>query len=113
VIGKRSVSRPLTTAGDLISAYGSTVLLALCNPLTMLPYVASASSLARGTPLNSPDTLFAVFGVILGAMSWYLTLIGVTVLLGREISGRTASCLNLVAGAMLIGLGGGIAIGWF
>ena len=112
VICKRSLARPPTGTSDLLAAYGSTLLLALCNPMTMLPYIASASGAASRAPLNSLGSLVAVIGVMLGAMSWYLALSSTAFLFRCEISARTAGRLNLAAGGMLIGLGSGIAIGW-
>ena len=113
VIGKRSVSRPSNDTGGLLAAYASTLLLALSNPMTMLPYLATASGVAGRAPLNSRCSLLAVLGVMLGAMSWYLVLSSATLLFRREVSARTAGVLNVVAGGMLIGLGSGIVIGWF
>jgi threonine/homoserine/homoserine lactone efflux protein len=112
VIGKRSAARPVAGAHDLLAAYGSTLVLALLNPMTILPYLAAASGFAEGAPFYSRGSLFVVAGVMVGAMSWYLALSSATALCRQWVSGIAAGRLNLAAGTMLIGLGGGIATGW-
>ena len=96
-------------------------MLALLNPMTILPYLAAASGVAERVPLGSRGSLFAVAGVVLGAMAWYLALSSATALLCRRISGSMAARLNRAAGGVLHGVSGwhrgrvalGVSCRWF
>ncbi len=112
VIAKRSSAEPTVNRLDLLAAYGSTLLLALCNPMTILPYLATASGFVVRVPFYSRGSILIPLGVVLGATSWYVVLSSAALLFRRQVSGISAARLNLVAGTMLIGLGGGIVARW-
>jgi threonine/homoserine/homoserine lactone efflux protein len=113
IVCKRPAARSASSDGDLSGAYISTLVMALCNPMTVLPYLAMASTLSASLSGKASGLfLLPLLGVFAGAMSWYAALSCGTVLLRRSVSGVTARRLNLVAGGILIGLGGGMAIGW-
>jgi threonine/homoserine/homoserine lactone efflux protein len=109
VIRTASTVSGVTTPRNLLASYGATLLLALCNPMTILPYLAYST--AAGLPVLSLRSLFASLGVMLGAMSWYLILSSATYVFRREISATMAGRLNLVGGGVLIGFGIGISVG--
>jgi threonine/homoserine/homoserine lactone efflux protein len=90
--------------GNLCSAFMSTLLIAVANPMTMLPYLAIAAVPQAGNPLMSRE--FAVpAGVMLGSASWYLVLALSTNAMFQNLQKATLERLNILAGILLIGLG--------
>jgi threonine/homoserine/homoserine lactone efflux protein len=108
---RRPASDTAASVQSPSAAYLSTMLLALSNPLTILPYLAiAAASIAGGTPAM-PGSLWAVPGVMLGATLWYCVLSVCTALLRERLGSVVISKLNAVAGACLVGFGILVGIG--
>ena len=86
------------------------LLLALTNPMTILPYLA-ASTVADDIPLFSGASLLGATGAMLGALSCYSALSGATIACRQALAGAAATHVNLAAGVLLIAFGGSIALG--
>jgi threonine/homoserine/homoserine lactone efflux protein len=85
--------------------YAAGLLLAMSNPMTILPYAALAAGLAvieYGQGLNLG---WLIVGDILGVVAWYAMLSISAWLLSRHLPQRVLARLNCFAGAMLIGFG--------
>jgi threonine/homoserine/homoserine lactone efflux protein len=100
-------TRPAREArrGDLCSAFMSTLLIAVANPMTMLPYLAIAAVPQPGNPLLMSRGLATPVGVMLGSASWYLVLALSTSAMLQTLQKATLDRLNILAGILLIGLG--------
>jgi threonine/homoserine/homoserine lactone efflux protein len=93
------------TCGDLFSAYTSTLLIAVANPMTILPYLGVASALEAGKPLIMDHALATLIGVMLGSASWYLVLALSTNAMFRNLQSAALNRLNGLAGILLMALG--------
>lgn len=89
-----------------LSAYASTFLLTLTNPMTILAFLAiyAGLGLAAGTGDYGSATLL-VMGVFLGSAGWWLLLSGVADRLRHRVDARVLRWVNLVAGVVVIGFG--------
>jgi threonine/homoserine/homoserine lactone efflux protein len=111
-LGLRSIlSRPasLDTKDNhtsLLSAYGSTFLLTLTNPLTILSFAAIFTGLGLVTEKKTYSTAaFMVLGVFLGSACWWFILSGSTSLLKAKINLTALAWVNRISGAILLGFG--------
>jgi len=100
-------TRPAREArcGDLCSAFMSTLLIAVANPMTMLPYLAIAAMPQAANPLIMSRGFAAPIGVMLGSASWYLVLALSTNAMFQNLQKATLDRLNILAGILLTGLG--------
>jgi threonine/homoserine/homoserine lactone efflux protein len=90
----------------LLQAYGTTFLLTLTNPLTILSFVAIFAGLGLAqSGDNYLEAATLVLGVFCGSASWWLLLSGGVSLLRGRLSARSMSWVNRVAGAIIIALG--------
>jgi threonine/homoserine/homoserine lactone efflux protein len=110
VLGMRTVAKgpgkpEASPQSGQSAAYVTGLLLALSNPMTILPYAAIASTSVMAENGQDADPTWAIIGVVLGAASWYTTLSGSVWLLRGGLSQRVLSWLNRLAGAALIGFG--------
>ncbi|MGH7681053.1 MAG: LysE family transporter, partial [Candidatus Eiseniibacteriota bacterium] len=94
------------TASGLVSAYASTFLLTLTNPMTILSFVAVFAALGLGT--THPEPLSAaslVLGVFVGSAGWWLFLSGgVSVFRGR-FDERKLRWVNWISGGIITAFG--------
>ena len=110
-LGVRTMARRATAEQPVdLRASGSTdyatgLLLALSNPMTILPYAALASGVAAIDPGKGLNLGWMVAGIILGTVSWYAALSSSAWLLSKHLPQRVLSQLNWFAGAVLIGFG--------
>ena len=109
-IGIRTIMRARSAAApsrnrSLGAAYGSSLMLALSNPMTILPYLALATVAAGSSVGGAALSLWSIPGVVLAAATWYAGLSLVSAALRRGLAPGTARVLNLVAGGLLIGFG--------
>jgi threonine/homoserine/homoserine lactone efflux protein len=106
------VSRPgerpaSATRKNLLAAYGSTFVLTLTNPMTILSFVAVFAALGLGTTHPEPLAAAAlVGGVFLGSALWWLTLSGGVGLLRSRFDVRSLEWVNRLSGTILIAFGG-------
>ena len=106
---KAIVSRPCqavrpdkrTTA---ISAYFSTFVLTIMNPMTVLSFTAIFAGLGvSSADYSSAATL--VFGVFTGSASWWLVLSVGVGLIRANLDSSVFRCVNAVSGAVMLGFG--------
>lgn len=90
----------------LLSAFASTFLLTLTNPMTILSFVAVFAALGLGT--THPEPLSAaglVLGVFVGSALWWLTLSGAVSLFRSRFDERGLRWVNLVSGGIIAAFG--------
>lgn len=100
-------SRPAEQAataveGGLLAAYGSTFLLTLTNPMTILAFAAMFSALGPG----GSSSVFAgaamiVPGVFFGSAAWWLLLSGGVSLLRGQIDAPKLVWINRISGIII------------
>jgi threonine/homoserine/homoserine lactone efflux protein len=84
----------------------STFALTLTNPLTLLCFAAIYASLGI-TPSDEeilPGTILMV-GVLLGALLWWMTLVGSVTLIGKKYQLNSSPLFNRISGGVLTGCG--------
>ena len=90
----------------LASAYGSTFLLTLTNPVTILSFAAAFASL--GVVSNAGDygsAALLVLAVFIGSATWWLTLSGAVGLFRARVTPRVLLWINRVSGTVIFGFG--------
>jgi len=93
-------------ATGLLGAFGSTFLLTLTNPMTILSFAAVFAALGLGTA--HPEPLAAaslVLGVFLGSGLWWLTLSAGVGLFRDRIDARGLRWVNRFSGAVIFAFG--------
>jgi threonine/homoserine/homoserine lactone efflux protein len=93
------------------AAYLSGLMLGLSNPMTILPYLATASTIATDAAGRSDNALLMVPGAIVGAAFWYSVVCSGALLLRRGLAGAITQHLNLGAGVAVMGFGVIIGLG--
>lgn len=88
-----------------LTHYAGGLALALANPMTLLPYVAFAGTMALSNGETAPLPMTVVAGIALGTLSWYWTISGSAWLLRRRLPRALLERLNLVSGTILIAMG--------
>jgi len=84
----------------LLSAYGSTVLLTLTNPATILMFAALFASMGA---TDAPGLV--VLGVFIGSALWWLTLSTLTGFARKVVSPASMVWINRLSGVMIFGFG--------
>jgi threonine/homoserine/homoserine lactone efflux protein len=100
-------SRPATQAaqgqrGNLLSAYLSTLVLTITNPITILYYVGIFVGL--GLAKDGADfrsAVILVIGVFIGSAAWWLTLSGGVALLRNRITPALLGWVNRLSGVAI------------
>jgi threonine/homoserine/homoserine lactone efflux protein len=95
----------------LSSAYFSTFILTLTNPLTILSFAAVFAGLGLGqTDGSFASAVLLVSGVFLGSASWWLLLSSGVSLLRSRVNARSLLWVNRIAGVVLFGFGVGAVV---
>lgn len=90
----------------LAGAYGSTFLLTLTNPLTILSFAAVFASLGIGSSVGDyGSATLLVITVFIGSASWWLILSGVVNLFRARVTPRVLFWINRVSGTVIFGFG--------
>ncbi|MFA1612578.1 LysE family translocator [Halobellus rubicundus] len=98
-------STAATNTSELTRDYGSTFLLTITNPVTILAFVGIFAGLGIGTSGAYADAAALVGGVFLGSALWWLTL-SVGVSLFRTRFTRTVMRrVSQLAGLIIVGFG--------
>lgn len=93
-------------APSLWSAWGSTFLLTVTNPMTILSFVAVFAGLGLGSRAHGPAAAGAlVAGVFGGSAVWWFALSGSVSLFRSRFSTRGLAWVNRISGAILIAFG--------
>ncbi len=92
-------------SGGLGASFGSTFLLTLTNPMTIVSFAGMMAGLGA-VPASSKGAPFSLAaGVFLGSASWWLVLAGITGMLRHRLSGESLRWVNRGAAITLIGFG--------
>jgi threonine/homoserine/homoserine lactone efflux protein len=98
-------SSPVHRRG-LLTAYGTTVLLTLANPLTILSFAALFAGLGMvGTRGQYSSATLLTFGVFTGSCLWWLLLTGAVGSLRTRLDRRVLHWANRISGAVLVAFG--------
>ena len=90
----------------LAGAYGSTFLLTLTNPVTILSFAAVFASLGLGSVAGDyGSAVLLVLSVFAGSASWWLILSGSVSLLRTKVTPRVLLWINRVSGAIILVFG--------
>lgn len=95
---------------SLFTDYGAGLITALSNPITVVSYLAIASSGAMTDRVDLPDLAATIAGVILGSISWYAIISSSAWILRGRLPPHLLRKLNLFGGAILIFMGLRLAI---
>jgi threonine/homoserine/homoserine lactone efflux protein len=100
----------LRLAGGLFlclwNAYGSTLLLTVTNPMTILSFAAAFAGLGLVDGVMGPGAgLALVAAVFLGSLLWWGLLSGAVGLVRGKLGDGALRVVNWIAGAVLIGFG--------
>lgn len=116
---KTLLSRPAeqaakTTGNGLLSAYASTFLLTVTNPLTILSFAAIFAGLGLTNTTGSyASALILVLGVFLGSASWWLLLSGGVGLFRDKFNTQGMVWVNRISGVMITAFGAVALVGLF
>ncbi len=90
----------------LLGAYGSTFLLTLTNPMTILAFAAIFAGAGLATAGGSSGAAVRIVaGVFCGSAVWWLFLSAGVSLLRARINATTMQWINRIAGAVLVAFG--------
>lgn len=110
-LGVRTLrSEPKQTAdvesrGGLLSDYGSTFLLTLTNPVTILAFGGIFTSLGVGIGTEDGAAAVLVIGVFTGSALWWLVLSGGVCLFATRITSTWMRRISQLAGVIIVGFG--------
>lgn len=88
--------------GNLLTRYGSTFVLTLTNPMTILSFAAICAGLGVSTYGNAG---LLVLGVFTGSALWWLTLSSCVDMVRSRIDKKRMQWINRGSGAVLMGIG--------
>jgi threonine/homoserine/homoserine lactone efflux protein len=89
----------------VLAAYGSTLLLTLANPATLLAFAAVFAALGLGASSDPHAAVALVIGVFLGSALWWLVLSGGVSLIRHRINTSWMQAINRVSGVVLASFG--------
>jgi threonine/homoserine/homoserine lactone efflux protein len=92
------------SAQSVFSIFGSTFLLTLTNPMTMLLFVWVFSTLGA-VDTDAHETWSIVLGISLGSLLWWFFLTSIVGYTKKKIPDRILRMLNYASGVILIALG--------
>jgi threonine/homoserine/homoserine lactone efflux protein len=93
------------SAGGLAGAYGSTLLLTLSNPMTIMSFVAIFAGLGLGVVGGMFAGAALVLGVFLGSATWWLILACITSLFRTRLKPPLFRLVNIASGLIILGFG--------
>ncbi len=94
------------SARGLATAFGSTFLLTISNPLTILSFLAVFAGLGIGSTAGHPAAaLLLVLGVIAGSAAWWFLLSGGVSLLRARFDTRAMRWVNRISAGVIGGFG--------
>ncbi|WP_029008906.1 LysE/ArgO family amino acid transporter [Azospirillum halopraeferens] len=101
-----AVARAVGDTGGLLRAYGSTFMLTLANPATILSFVAVFGALGLAGPAGATHLAVAlVTGVFLGSALWWLGLSTGVGAVRHRVTPAAMVWINRASGAVLAGFG--------
>jgi threonine/homoserine/homoserine lactone efflux protein len=104
-IAARGDNQAATPARGALSAYSSTLLLTLANPMTIMSFAAVFAGLGLAEAANYSAAAVLVGGVFAGSALWWLLLSGIAARARRHISAGMMRAINRVCGAIIAAFG--------
>ena len=103
----RPADRPAAATGSgLIGAYGSTLILTLTNPMTILSFAAIFAGLGLGqASVSYASAGVLVAGVFLGSAAWWLILSGGAGVFREKMSAGGLRWVNRISGTIILTFG--------
>jgi threonine/homoserine/homoserine lactone efflux protein len=92
--------REVSSSGGL-TGFGSSFLLTLTNPMTILSFIAIFAALGDTLSLGRSDALGFVLAVVTGSAIWWLILSTAVALLRHRVSPRFHRGISIVSGVVL------------
>jgi len=90
----------------LLSEYGSTFLLTITNPVTILSFAAIFAGVGLGSTVSDYGSAgLLVFSVFAGSALWWLILSGTVSLLRKKVTQRVLMWINRISGGIITGFG--------
>jgi threonine/homoserine/homoserine lactone efflux protein len=89
----------------LLSAYFSTLILTLTNPMTILSFMAVFAGLGLGTSRDYFSASAMVAGVFIGSALWWLLLSSGVSLFGPRVTSGQMRAVNRLSGTIITALG--------
>jgi threonine/homoserine/homoserine lactone efflux protein len=106
ILAQPSEQVAVSRGKGLLSAYGSTFLLTLTNPLTILSFVAIFAGLGlAGTGGQYAGAGILVLGVFMGSAFWWFLLTTGVGFLREKFNTRGLQWVNWISGAIILGFG--------
>jgi threonine/homoserine/homoserine lactone efflux protein len=94
------------SASGLLGAFGSTFLLTISNPMTILSFLAVFAGLGIGSTHGRPLAgLLLVLGVIVGSAAWWFLLSAIVSLLRAKFDSRAMRWVNRVSAGVIAAFG--------
>ena len=93
------------SAGSRLAAYGSTVLLTLSNPTTILSFFAIFAGFGLGAYSSYSAASAMVLGVFLGSAFWWVILSSSVGLLRSRLNRTWMQWVNRISGTMIFAFG--------
>jgi threonine/homoserine/homoserine lactone efflux protein len=88
-----------------VSAFGSTLLLTLANPMTILSFAAVFAGLGIAGAASYAAAVALVGGVFTGSALWWLLLSGISARARRQLSGGAIRTVNRLCGLVIAAFG--------
>lgn len=108
---KQTGEAPAPPARSVLGAFGSTYLLTLSNPATILAFTGMIAALGAAAGGTAHAAYFLVIGVFLGSALWWLILVHAALWARARIARGTLRWLDLIAGTVLTVWGISLAFG--
>ena len=89
------------SVGGLVGAYGSTLLLTLSNPMTIMSFVGIFAGLGLGMLAGG----ILVFGVFVGSATWWLVLASAVTCFRARLSTKAFRAVNVASGLLIAAFG--------
>jgi threonine/homoserine/homoserine lactone efflux protein len=98
--------QPAASKPGLLGAYGSTFLLTITNPLTILSFAGVLAGLGIGETGGDPKlAMILVLGVFAGSALWWIALSTGVGIFRRWIKPATLQWVNRISGLVIVGAG--------
>jgi len=91
--------------GGLLAAYGSTFVLTLTNPMTILSFIPVFAGLGLGVAADYATAAATVAGVFTGSALWWLLLSTGVALFRHRVDGGWMRTVNYISGSMITAFG--------
>jgi threonine/homoserine/homoserine lactone efflux protein len=100
-----------TSHAGVVAAWGTTYLLTLSNPMTIIAFVGMIAALGTAASGTALAPYWLVLGVFLGSALWWLLLVHFALVVRRWMTAGALRGLDFAVGALLLLWGLWIALG--